>query len=92
MEFEWDENKAASNARKHKVTFAEATTVFGDPLAITFDDPDHSDEERYITIGQSELIRLVVMSHTDRQGRVRIISARIATRSEQKIYENEEAN
>jgi uncharacterized DUF497 family protein len=92
VEFEWDEKKAASNARKHGVTFAEAAMVFGDPLAITFGDPDHSgEEERFITIGQSVRIRLVIVSDTDRQGRVRIISARKATRTEQAIYEDEKA-
>jgi len=66
--------------------------VFGDPLAITFGDPDHSgEEERFITIGQSVRIRLVIVSDTDRQGRVRIISARKATRTEQAIYEDEKA-
>lgn len=88
MEFEWDNRKAAHNLRKHGVSFAEAGTVFGDPLAITFGDPDHSvGEERYITFGVSREQRLLVIAHTDRDGRARIISARRATRAERKLYE-----
>jgi uncharacterized DUF497 family protein len=88
MEFEWDDNKAEHNFANHGVTFHEAATVFGDPLAITFDDPDHSDEEeRFLTFGLSHLSRLLVVAHTDREGRTRIISARQVTRSERKLYE-----
>jgi uncharacterized protein len=88
MEFEWDPKKASSNVRKHGVTFHEAATVFGDPLAITFADPDHSmDENRYLTFGISRLDRLLVVSHTERRGRVRIINARLMTRQERRIYE-----
>jgi len=88
MEFEWDLEKASSNERKHGVTFQEAATVFGDPLAITFTDPDHSmDENRYLTFGLSRLDRLLVVSHTERRGRVRIINARLMTRQERRIYE-----
>jgi hypothetical protein len=88
MEFEWDPEKASSNVRKHGVTFHEAATVFGDPLAITFADPDHSmDENRYLTFGISRLDRLLVVSHTERRGRVRIINARLMTRQERRIYE-----
>jgi uncharacterized protein len=88
MEFEWDPDKAARNLAKHRVAFAEAATVFGDPMAITFYDPDHSDEEdRYLTFGWSTEGRLLVVSHTDRGNRNRIISARVATRRERKIYE-----
>ncbi len=88
MEFEWDPEKASSNVRKHGVTFNEAATVFGDPLAITFADPDHSmDENRYLTFGISRLDRLLVVSHTERRGRVRIINARLMTRQERRIYE-----
>lgn len=90
MEFEWDPNKAARSLAKHGVEFAEAATVFGDPLALTFYDPDHSqDEDRYLTFGQSIQGRVLVVSHTDRQDRVRIISARLATRGERRIYEEE---
>ena len=88
MEFEWDPDKAAVNETKHGVTFLEAATVFGDPLAITFADPDHSvNEQRYLTFGLSRLDRLLVVSHTDREGRHRIISARVMARQEVKIYE-----
>lgn len=88
MEFEWDPKKADTNKRKHRVTFQEGTSVFGDPLAITFADPDHSeDEERCITFGLSTQRRLLVVSHADRGNRTRIISARLMTRKERKIYE-----
>ena len=77
MDFEWDPNKAASNVTKHKVSFRAAATVFRDPLSMTFDDPDHSDdEERFITIGRSTGGRLLIVAHTDRDDRIRIISAR----------------
>jgi uncharacterized DUF497 family protein len=89
MEFEWDETKAKSNIAKHGLDFVEAATVFGDPLAITFFDPDHSDEEdRYLTIGMSINNRVVIVSHTDREQAVRIISARVATKAERKGYED----
>jgi hypothetical protein len=88
--FEWDAGKAEINRRKHGVSFPEAGTVFGDGLAVTFPDPDHSeDEQRYITIGRSDRQRLLVVSHTDRGGKIRIISARELTRREQKAYEEE---
>jgi len=88
MQFEWDPNKAAANERKHKVSFHEAATVFSDPMAITFSDPDHSiDEERFITFGFSRMERLLVVSHTPRGDRTRIISARLTTRQERRIYE-----
>jgi uncharacterized protein len=90
MEFEWDPKKADTNKRKHGVTFQEGTTVFGDPLAITFADPDHSeDEERYITFGMSPRRRLLVVSHASRGNKIRIISARLMTRKERKIYEED---
>ena len=88
MEFEWDQKKAAENAQKHGVTFQEAGTVFGDPLAITFEDPDHStNEDRYLTFGLSQQKRLLIVSHTERRGRTRIISARPMDRNERRIYE-----
>ncbi|MDA1349812.1 MAG: BrnT family toxin [Chloroflexi bacterium] len=88
MEFEWDPQKAEANQRKHGVTFHEGATVFGDPLAITFADPDHSDdEERYLTFGLSRLDRLIVVSHTERGDKTRIISARLMTGRERGIYE-----
>jgi uncharacterized protein len=88
MQFAWDPKKAASNLRDHKVTFEEASSVFGDSLAITFDDPDHSEgESRLLTFGLSEQGRLLVVSHMERRGLLRIISARRATRAERRIYE-----
>ena len=89
MEFEWDQKKAAVNERKHRVSFHEAATVFGDPLAITFDDPDHSEGEyRLLTFGISRFNRLLVVSHTERKKRLRIISAREVKPYERKIYED----
>ena len=80
MEFEWDPEKAERNLDKHGVDFHDAATVFGDPLAITFDDPDHSDDEdRYLTFGTSKNGRLLIVSHCDRGEKTRIISARQAT-------------
>jgi uncharacterized DUF497 family protein len=88
MKFEWDPRKAAANLKKHGVTFQEAATVFGDPLAITFQDPDHSEgEERQMTFGVSLQKRLIVVSHTQRKDRTRIISARLMDRKERVIYE-----
>ena len=67
MGFEWDEDQASANEAKHGVSFAEASSVFGDPLAVTFDDPLHSaDEDRYLTIGLSAAGRVLIVSHTDR--------------------------
>lgn len=88
MRFEWDPKKAAVNLRKHSVSFEEATTVLEDDLSLTGEDPDHSeDEERMVTFGLSSRGRLLAVSHTDRQGTIRIISARPATRSESILYE-----
>ncbi len=88
MEFEWDPDKATSNLAKHGVSFAEAATVFGDPMAVTFADPDHSsDEDLFLTFGHSADGHLLVVSHTDREDRTRIISARRATRKERRVYE-----
>ena len=89
MKFEWDEGKAVANLKRHGVPFHEAATVFGDPLAITFSDPDHSiGEHRFLTFGLSLRNRLLVVAHTERNGKTRIISARQATRHERTIYEN----
>lgn len=89
--FEWDPNKATKNLRKHGVSFEEATTAFTDPLSITIRDPLHSDQEdRFILIGMSNKNRLWVIVHTDRQDRIRIISARKATKKERKQYESYE--
>jgi uncharacterized DUF497 family protein len=88
VRFDWDKNKAAGNFAKHKVSFEEAATVFGDALSDTFDDPDHSaDERRFLIIGHSERDRLLFVSHTDDGETVRIISAREPTRRERKVYE-----
>ena len=88
MEFEWDPNKATKNLNKHDVSFGEAATVFGDWLSRTYPDPDHSiEEDRYIIVGWSQRRRLLIVSHADRGNKVRIISARQATRRERKFYE-----
>ena len=88
MRFEWDPGKAGENLRKHGVSFDEAVSVFEDPLAITFPDPDHSEEERrLVTFGYSSSSRLIVVSNTERDDTLRIVNARPATRSERKIYE-----
>ena len=88
--FEWDENKARSNFEKHGVSFEEAATIFADPMTWTIPDPLHSDaEDRFITMGESYRRRLIVVVHTERTDRIRIISARFATRQERKTYEEE---
>ena len=85
---EWDGEKAWENFNKHGVAFTEAATVFGDPLSLTIADPLHStDEERFVTIGQSTEGRLLVVVHTERGDTIRIISARVATRRERRSYE-----
>jgi uncharacterized protein len=90
MEFQRNPAKADSNIQKHGVTFEEAVTVFGDLLAVTIEDPIHSvGEIRLITIGVSKSQRLLVVSHTDRGGQVRLIGARLATRRERRTYESE---
>lgn len=86
--FEWDETKAKMNLQKHNVSFEEASTVFGDSLSITIDDPLHSlDEHRFIIVGQSIRGKILVVVHTERNNRIRIITAREATRKEKKKYE-----
>jgi uncharacterized DUF497 family protein len=88
MRFEWDEGKAAANLARHGVSFEEAITVFGDPLSDTFDDPDHSAEERrFVIIGLSEQGRMLIVAHTDEGEVVRLISAREPTRGEREFYE-----
>ena len=90
MKFNWNQDKAAGNIAKHGVSFEEAATVFGDPLSDTFDDPDHSNEERrFLIIGHSQQGRLLFVSHTDDGETVRIISAREPTRGERESYERE---
>ena len=89
MDFEWDHRKAEYNVQKHGVSFAEAATIFYDPFSITFDDPDHSDhEDRFISIGTSVHGRLLMVAHTDRDDRIRIISARTLTPKERRLYES----
>jgi uncharacterized DUF497 family protein len=89
VKFEWDQRKALSNEEKHGMSFSEATTVFGDPMELTIADPDHSmGEFRFLSIGRSSLGNLLVVSYTEREeNHIRIISARRATKHEQKHYE-----
>ena len=88
MIYEWDPKKAQSNLRKHRVSFEEAASVFLDPLATTYPDPDHSDEEyREITVGSSAKQRVIFLFHTQRKDRIRMIGARKATARERKQYE-----
>ena len=86
--FEWDEVKARENLKRHKVPFEEGKTIFSDPLLLTYQDMDSSDyEERYINMGLSTKNRVLVLIHTERQGRIRIISCRKATPRERRYYE-----
>ena len=88
--FEWDPKKAASNLREHGISFDEATTVFGDILAMNMPDPDHSEgEQRFLVLGMSGASRLVVVSYAERPPRTRIISARLAASHERRKYEND---
>ena len=87
-QFEWDADKAAANLRKHGVSFDEAVTAFSDRLSILLPDPDHSTgEERYLVMGLSARGRLLVVAFVERPPRTRIITARLATRSERHDYE-----
>ena len=86
--FEWDLKKDSANLRKHGIEFVEASTVFGDPLSVTISDPDHTtDEDRFIIIGMSASQRLLVVVHTIREERIRLISCRNATKHEKHAYE-----
>lgn len=88
MRFEWDEQKAESNEEKHGVSFEEAKGVFADLLSLTIGDPLHSaEEQRFVTMGESEAGELLVVVHTSREGAIRIISAREATSRERRQYE-----
>ena len=91
MKFEWDLSKGEKNEKKHGVSFSEATTVFGDSLELTISDPDHSEGEyRFLSIGRSSVGRVLVVSYTEREeNSIRIISARCATKPEQKQYESQ---
>ena len=87
-QFSWDHLKAASNLEKHGVTFEEAASVFRDPLAVIFDDHSHAEDEyRELIIGHSEKHRLLIVSFTEREDRIRLISARTVTKRERKDYE-----
>ena len=89
-EFEWDEEKAKKNLKKHGVSFEEAATIFNDPRIATIFDPDHSEEEeRFVSLGISFIQRLLSVVHTERNKRIRLISARKATRKERQTYEND---
>lgn len=90
MDFEWNKNKADINLKKHGISFQEAATVFGDKLALTFNDPDHSiNEHRLLTFGVARTGKYVVVSHTELDISIRIISARLMTKQERKIYEED---
>ncbi len=90
MNFEWEESKAVANLLKHKVSFEEASTIFADDLSLTARDPDHSvGEHRFIPFGLSAKNRVLAVSHTERSNRIRLISARLATRKERKMYEED---
>lgn len=88
MRFEWNALKAAANLRKHGISFDEASSAFFDPLSATGDDPDHSlDERRFVTFGMSSSERLLVVAHAEHDDAIRIITARLATRAERRLYE-----
>jgi uncharacterized DUF497 family protein len=90
VEFEWEPEKEQSNIQKHGVDFTEAATVFGDPLELTISDPDHSiGEYRFLSMGHSSRNRILVVSYTEREDRIRIISARTASPKERRQYESE---
>ena len=89
--FEWDPAQAKANRPKHRVSFEEAATVLADPLTLTIPDPLHSGtEQRFVTMGTSYRRRMLVVVHVDRGDRIRIISARKATRRERQVYEESE--
>ena len=88
LTFEWDEVKAKNNLKKHKISFEEGKTIFNDPFLFTFPDNEHSnDEERLINIGLSTAGRVLVLTHTERQDKIRIITCRRATTRERRFYE-----
>ena len=88
LTFEWHEQKAAENVRKHNVSFEEAKTAFNDPFLITLADQNHAEtESRYISIGTSSAGRVLVIVHTEREKNIRLISCRRATPSERRVYE-----
>ncbi len=88
LKFEWDEEKAKDNLRKHKVSFDEGKLIFGDPFSTTIGDPDHSiEEDRHIDIGHSKKGRILLVAYTERGNKIRIISCRKATPAEREKYE-----
>jgi len=88
LSFEWHEEKAKENFKKHKISFEEAKTVFNDPFLMTYPDPDHSENERrYVNIGSSSKRRVLIVIHTERKTNIRIISCRKATTNERRVYE-----
>ena len=90
IDFEWDPKKATSNLRKHRISFYEAASVFSDPLASVYGDPDHSTrEQRFLIVGSSSRGRLLIVGFADRGDRIRLINARTLTRREKKLYEEE---
>ena len=90
LRFSWDPVKAASNRRKHHLSFTEAATAFGDHLSITIPDPDHSaSEQRFLLIGLTRRGRHVVVAHVERDDEIRIINARFPTRHERRTYEED---
>jgi uncharacterized DUF497 family protein len=91
LQFEWDSKKAGQNLRKHRVSFEEAATVFGDTYAVTYEDLDHSQQERrFMLIGASARRRLLIIAYEHRGATIRIINARRLTRGERKMYEEED--
>ena len=89
LKFEWDVNKAESNKTKHEITFEEAGTVLSDSLSVTIIDPLHPEnEERLVTIGQSDKRRILVVVHAERGDIIRLISVRLASAHERKRYED----
>lgn len=92
LDFEWDVDKALLNLKKHRVSFDEAKTVFGDPFAVTINDPLHSvGELRFIDIGRSRDGKILVVSYTQRSQKIRLINGRKATKTERKMYEEKES-
>ena len=90
--FRWDQRKAKANIAKHGISFEGASSAFGDPLSITIEDVDHSyGENRYILLGETLEHDLVIVAHTDRNGEIRIMSARLATKQERRSYETGKA-
>lgn len=91
MEFEWDPDKATENLRKHGVDFVEASEIFGDPFELTIPDPGHSEGEgRFLSLGLSPTARVLVVAYTEREGRIRIIHARVAEPRERRAYESDQ--